>query len=651
MKLVGQNGNLKSYGLKVTILGTLAVLLLSFYVSRRVEMVPDSLYAELPIRWYSQELKKINELPDYEQYQQYEKNIVVLKNELEFLPFNQAKRGTAIVNLGKGSPLPFLEMTGNFGSFKTLNALIFKKNELTSDEILNWIKNNDINQIIVSIHADGIKNEFSDVDTGLFDKLPEQYKIVLCVFGNENILKSINTQKIDAIVLGLENHPIAQDRVAQLLFGAMPLRGETNHAIESKDEQFSSGTKFEQKSFGILKFSLPEELGIESSKLVEIDHIVENGIKKGAFPGCQIVVAVEGNIIYRKSFGTHTYEDHDTVVNDDVYDIASVSKIAGSTIGLMKLQSEGKVDISKQLGDYLTELTQNTEYKSIVIREMMAHQAGLTPWIPFYKRTLKNGELNENIYCLHKKNGFTCQVAQNLWINDSYSDSIYKQILATPLGEKKYVYSDLGYYFIKKIIEKQSGQKLDDFLMNEFYVPMGLRYMRFNPSVYFPLAKIIPTEDDRAFRKQLVHGFVHDPGAAMLGGVGGHAGIFSNATDLASIMQMLLNKGFYGNNRYLSESVVDAFTSAQFPGNRRGVGFDRPVSNGGGPCHESASQLSFGHSGFTGTFVWSDPKYGINYVFLSNRVCPNQDNWKIRDMNIRTHIQGVIYDAVLNRKK
>lgn len=651
MKLFDEKSGLKRYGLKVVILGTLTVFLLSFYVSRTVEFTPDFSYSDIPVFWHSPALKKLNELPEYDQYKLYEKNIVVLKNEHEILPLNQAQNGTAVINLGQGSPEPFLNMTANFSTYKILKPVTFKNGEINSDDVLKWLEINCFKQVIIAIHTDGVDDDFLNFDTDLFSKLPESCKIVLCVFGNEKILQSIQTQKIDAIVLGLENHRIAQDRVAQLLFGAMPLVGESSHAILSKDEQFPSGTKFIQNSSGILKFSLPEELGIESSKLSEIDRIVENGIKKGAFPGCQLVMAVEGNIIYRKSYGTHTYEDHDSVVNDDIYDIASVSKIAGSTIGLMKLQSDGKVDITRKLGDYLSELTQNTEYNSIVIREMMAHQAGLPSWIPFYKRTLKNGELNENIYCSNKKNGFTCQVAQNLWINDSYSDSIYKQILTTPLGEKKYVYSDLGYYFIKKIIEKQSGQKLDDFLMNEFYIPMGLRYMRYNPSVYFPLEKIVPTEYDRAFRKQLIHGFVHDPGAAMLGGVGGHAGLFSNATDLASIMQLFLNKGFYGNKRYVSESVVDEFTSSQFPGNRRGVGFDRPTSNGGGPCHESASQLSFGHSGFTGTFVWADPKYGINYVFLSNRVCPDQDNWKIRDMNIRTQIQGVIYEAVLNRKK
>lgn len=281
---------------------------------------------------------------------------------------------------------------------------------------------------------------------------------------------------------------------------------------------------------------------------------------------------------------------------------------------------------------------------------MMAHQAGLTAWIPFYKRTLNDGELDDQYYSSIRKGDFSEQVAKDLFIRKDYTDSIYKQIIKTPLGTHSYVYSDLGYYFVKKIIEKQGQKSIDLYLRDELYRPMGLRSICYEPLKRFKLDQIAPTERDMAFRKQLIHGYVHDPGAAMLGGVGGHAGLFSNATDLASLMQMLLNKGFYGGKRYLNENVVDEYTKAQFPGNRRGAGFDRPTPSGGGTCHELASQKSFGHSGFTGTLAWADPEYGINYVFLSNRVYPSQDNWKLRDMNIRTEIHRVIYEAVKSSK-
>jgi CubicO group peptidase (beta-lactamase class C family) len=282
---------------------------------------------------------------------------------------------------------------------------------------------------------------------------------------------------------------------------------------------------------------------------------------------------------------------------------------------------------------------------------MMAHQAGLTPFIPFYKRTIKNGQLDPAIYSTSEREGFDLKVADQIYMKRSYVDSIYKQILSTPLGTKKYEYSDLCYYFTQKIIEKQLGKRQDLFLLENIYKPMGLRYARYLPLNYFDKSKIVPTERDMAFRKQLLHGTVHDPGAAMLGGVAGHAGLFCNATDLASIMQLFLNNGTYGGMQFFDSKTTTEFTKQQFVGNRRGAGFDRPNGSGGGTCDKLASQQSFGHSGFTGTLAWADPKDKVIFVFLSNRVHPDQNNWKLRDMGIRTEIQHVVYEAVNSRKK
>ena len=367
---------------------------------------------------------------------------------------------------------------------------------------------------------------------------------------------------------------------------------------------------------------------------------------------CQILVAVDNQIIYRKSFGNQTYEkDAKKVENDDVYDIASITKIAASTLLAMHLQTQDKFNLNKKLKDYIPELINRAEYGEIGIREMMAHQAGLTPWIPFYKRTLKNGELNPLIYNNLKSENFKLQVAENIFIKPSYVDSMYAQIFQTPLGAKKYVYSDLCYYFTQKILEKQINSKQDEYLRKNIYGPLGLRYARYLPLNYFPKSKIIPTENDIIFRKQLIHGHVHDPGAAMLGGVAGHAGLFCNATDLASIMNLFLQKGKCAGMTFFDEKTINEYTKAQFSGNRRGAGFDRPNSNGGGPCDILASQESFGHSGFTGTLAWADPKDKVIFIFLSNRVNPDAENWKLSDLNIRTKIQHVVYEAVQSRKK
>ncbi|MCF8445249.1 MAG: serine hydrolase, partial [Crocinitomicaceae bacterium] len=460
--------------------------------------------------------------------------------------------------------------------------------------------------------------------------------------------KEVKIPHHDALVLAYENHPYIQNRTAQLLFGAIPASGklpEDFSAFHPKD----SG--IELKWGGRLKFTDPEEVGINPTKLAEIDKIALNGIAQGAYPGCEIVAAVDGKIFYRKSFGTHSYKDTIKVNINDVYDLASITKIGASTTGLMFLESQGKFDVSKKLADYIPEYVEGTNMERLLLKDMLTHQAGLKAWIPFYLQVLKDNEPNPALFSKTETGKFNRKVAENLWMNEAYVDSMYKQIAAQPLGPKEYKYSDLGYYFIMKLIEKQSKHDLDHFLRTQLYEPIGLRSMGFNPLTCYNAGTIAPTENDTKFRKQLVKGYVHDPGAAMLGGVCGHAGLFANATDLASLMQLFLNKGFMGNVQYLKPEVVDMYTTNPFSYNHRGIGFDKPKLEGGGTCTKLASKRSFGHSGFTGTLAWADPENQLNFVFLSNRVCPDQENRKIIDMHIRTDIQRVLYEALADRKK
>jgi beta-N-acetylhexosaminidase len=402
----------------------------------------------------------------------------------------------------------------------------------------------------------------------------------------------------------------------------------------------------------LLSIATPEELGIESAVLNEIDSIANHGIEQKAYPGCQILVAVDGKIIYRKSFGNTMYEGGEPVRNDHIYDIASVTKIASSTLALMRLQTLNQFSLDKKLKDYIPEVV-NEEFGNVLLRDMMAHRAGFTAWIPFYKKTLDKGELNSKYYRKKQEKGFDLEVAKDIWIRNDYADSIYKRIVDSGITPgHHYEYSDLGYYFVKKIVEKQTGKRNDVFVTDEIYKALGLKNIGYFPQTFASLGRIVPTENDLAFRKQLIHGYVHDPGAAMLGGAGGHAGLFSNSTDLAAIMQLFLNKGKVGNKQLLASEVVDEFTKVQVTGNRRGAGFDKPtLSRKNGPCCDEASAESFGHSGFTGTFAWADPKYKINYVFLSNRVHPSADVNKLAKLGIRTEIQKIIYKAVLKRKQ
>jgi len=620
----------------------LALFIFSFCINKVSEKT-KLLLKEGPKNWYSEELSYLNNKNEADQAIAIEKSIVILKNKDLILPLGRLNRKIATISIG-GSSQDFHQTIGLFADFESHQVL--SSNEL-SDTTINSLKLNDI--CIISLHAEGLKGQENTINAEhlkVINRLPATQVKIVILFGNEAIFEKLDPTKVDVIIWAKENHYLAQDRVAQLLFGATAAEGKLTKAISN----FKIGDGISTKVNGRLKFGLPEELGIDAERLKEIDKIALNGIASGAYPGCQVVVSVKGSIIYRKSFGELT-RDGNKVKDTDLYDIASITKIAASTLLTMHLCDAGLLNIDKKLGDYIPEVTGNGPYSQINIREMLAHQAGLISWIKFYSRTLTNGNLNPSIYSTEKKSGFDLKVAEGIFMRNDYADSMYNQVINTPLGLKKYEYSDLCFYFIQKINEKIIQQKQNDYLLSTIYMPMGLRYARYLPLNFFSKAQIAPTENDVIFRKQLIHGYVHDPGAAMLGGVAGHAGIFSNATDLASIMQLFLNKGEYAGMKFFSEKTINDFTRVQYAGNRRGAGFDRPNASGGGTCDELASSVSFGHSGFTGTLAWADPKDDVIVVFLSNRVNPDQENWKLRDMGIRTKIQHVVYEAVNSRIK
>ena len=632
--------------MKKIISASLLFFLVLFIFSFCINNVSDKtklLLKEGPKNWYSEELAYLNNKSEAEQSIAIEKSIVILKNKDLILPLGGLNRKIATISIG-GSSQDFHRTMGLFADFESHQVL--SSNEL-ADSTINSLKLNDI--CIISLHAEGLKGQENALNAEhlkVINRLPATQVKIVILFGNEAIFEKLDPTKVDVIIWAKENHYLAQDRVAQLLFGATAAEGKLTKAMSN----FKIGDGISTKVNGRLKFGLPEELGIDPERLKKIDEIALNGIASGAYPGCQVVVSVKGSIIYRKSFGELT-KDGNKVKDTDLYDIASITKIAASTLLTIHLCDAGLLNIDKKLVDYIPEVTGNGPYGQINIREMLAHQAGLTPFIKFYSKSMSNGTLLPSIYATDKKAGYELKVADGIYMRNDYVDTMYKQIINTPLGLKKYEYSDLCFYFIQKINEKIIQQKQNDYLLSTIYLPMGLRYTRYLPLNFFSKTQIAPTENDKTFRKQLIHGYVHDPGAAMLGGVAGHAGIFSNATDLASIMQLFLNKGEYAGMKFFSEKTINDFTRVQYAGNRRGAGFDRPNASGGGTCDELASSISFGHSGFTGTLAWADPKDDIIVVFLSNRVNPDQENWKLRDMGIRTKIQHVVYEAVNSRIK
>ncbi|MDA7803029.1 serine hydrolase [Crocinitomix sp.] len=574
-------------------------------------------------------------------------SLTLIKNQDSILPFkdfNQHKN--LYLNIGGTSNNAFkstMELYAKFDMLQIPRSLSAAEEQKLLEGSLAY------DRIILAFHRtnNNPKRNFGITKQAIaiHNVLSKRQAVITVLFGNPYVIDGFgNIDSTKAFLVAYQDNDLTQAAAAQLLFGGITPEGKLPVGV-SPDFGEGFGLTYTEKIR--LSHVSPEELKISSAALDEIDDIANDGIRKGAFPGCQIVAIKDGNVFYNKSFGYHTYDKKRPVLNDDIYDLASITKIAATTISLIKLQQEGLIDLDQPLTTYLPEIVDSTVYQNMIIREMLAHQAGLFPWIPFYRQTLIDGELDPNIYSKDSTEIFNTKVAEDIYIRANYDTTMFRTITDKALIRKRYKYSDLGYYFMKAIVEKQTGKSLDEYVNSTFYEPMGLMNMSYHPLAHFDKNRITPTEDDKIFRKQLIWGNVHDPGAAMQGGVGGHAGLFSNALDLGTLMYMLINEGKYGGKQLLDPATIADFTRCQFcPSNRRGAGFDKPVrSLDGGPTCDKVSLSSFGHSGFTGTITWADPEKGIVYVFLSNRVYPNAENWLITSEDIRTRIQDVIYRA------
>jgi beta-N-acetylhexosaminidase len=382
----------------------------------------------------------------------------------------------------------------------------------------------------------------------------------------------------------------------------------------------------------------------------QMEQFIHSAINQRAFPGCQVMAVKNGVIIYNKNFGAYNYDKLTPVSDTSMYDVASVSKIISTTLAVMKLVEEGKISLQGTLAGYLS-WVKGTDKAALKISNLLTHQAGLKSWIPFYKATLdpETGMPRKNLYATRKDKEYATPVASNFYIKSSYEDSIWATILTSPLENKgKYVYSDLDLMFLQKVVESVTGKPLDTYVQENFYEPLGLKHTMYNPWKYGLTKQCVPTEYDNIFRLQHIQGYVHDPGAAMLGGVAGHAGVFSTAHDIAVIMQMLMNGGEYRGRKFFNKSTITQFTDYQSSISRRGYGFDKPdkKANDGGPAATACGKSTFGHQGFTGTCTWADPETGIIFVFLSNRVNPSADNTLINSLSVRTKVQEYIYKAL-----
>ncbi len=486
----------------------------------------------------------------------------------------------------------------------------------------------------------------SDATISLVDSLMVSKSCILNLFTlpySISLFKNIDKAK--ALVVAYQDNDEAYDAVAQMLFGATAASGQLPVGVNSVFPAHSGLTTTTSDRLRYIPF---DNKGLYSGDLAVVDSIVKIGLDKKAYPGCQVLIAKNGNVIYRKSFGYSDYLNKQTVRNDDLYDLASVTKVAATTLAVMKLYDQGLVDLDEPLSKTLKYL-ENSNKKKITIREVMTHQAGLVPWIPFYLKTLKKGYPDSTIYSTSVSENFPYRVAQGIYIRKDYKQIILDSIINSPLSNKKdYKYSDLGFMLMQQFVEKVTETSLDRYMEEEFYKPLGLHTLTFRPLDRFPLSRIMPTEKDTLFRRQLVRGDVHDQAAALLNGVSGHAGLFGTSNDMAVLLQMLVQNGMYGGRQYIKPETVALFTKRQFKGNRRGLGFDKPqlFPSEPGPACEEASANSYGHTGFTGTYIWADPDNDLILVFLSNRVNPNAESNRLVQLGTRTQIQQSLYRAL-----
>ena len=593
-------------------------------------------------------IKDLNTIEDEVLHRELVKNsITIIKNKKNILPIEDLKKHKKIayVALGDDTGDQFLDALAKYSK-------IHKVDSNNLNEVIDTLEDFDL--VVVGFHKSNAHPwkpyEFSNQELVWLHEIARKNKTILAVFASPYSLLNIKSfTNLEAVLVAYQNSEIAQEITAQTIFGAIEASGKLPISIKN---EFPVGTGIITKSLQRLQYSIPEAVGMSSKKLARIDSVATVVLEEKMSPGLQVLVARKGVVVYEKSFGYHTDKKKNPVKNSDVYDVASLTKILASLPMLIKAEEEKKIALSSSVRKIAPRFKKSNK-DTVTVQEILSHYGQLKAWIPFYKLT-QDSITNKNLkkfYRAKKTKKFTIKVAEDLFLNSSYKDSIYKYIRDAEQREKPgYKYSDLGYYIFKEALEKRYKKDLNVLVDDEFYEPLGANRMSYLPLAKFDKLSIIPSEKDNYFRHQLLHGYVHDMGAAMLGGVGGHAGLFANSNDVAKMMQLYLQKGYYGGKRYFKAATFDKFNKRYYSDKkvRRGLGFDKPQLDSTimATCG-CVSDESFGHSGFTGAYTWADPVSGILYVFLSNRVFPTMENYGLVDQDIRTKIQQIIQEAIL----
>jgi len=576
--------------------------------------------------------------------------LTLVRNPNDLIPFRDISgMQVASLSIGAEAPTPFQKRLLDYKQMPVLQTdKSVSKRE--AEQLLQQLEAAEL--VIVGLHgmSSSARRDFgiSSSTRRLLYDLSQRKKVVLSVFGNPYSLRYFD--RIPWVLQAYEESPEMQALAAEALFGALPIKGRLPITASEKSA-FGKGVFTRQLSrFG---YAPPESMGMDSATLGKIDRLMEKAIATRATPGGVVLVAKNNKIVYERAFGHHTYEAEKKVDKHDLYDLASLTKIASATLAVMKLYEQGKVALDTPMVRYLPNL-EGTDKAELCLRDIMAHRAGLKDWIPFYKQTIyKNRRRRVRhrsaFYRSKAEQGYSLEVAEDLYLRNDIADSIFQAIRRSPLRPSPgYNYSDLGFYLIAEMVEALSGMPLDEYVDRHFFQPLGLQTACYRPLEQFPKARIAPTEKDRYFRLQTIHGYVHDMGAAMLGGVSGHAGLFADAKDVAILLQMLLNGGHYGGQRFLQAHTIRTFAHRHPEGTRRGLGFDMRQLDPSKWINlpADASKATFGHTGFTGTCAWADPEEELVYVFLSNRTFPTMNNYKLNKLRTRRRILSTVYEAI-----
>lgn len=590
--------------------------------------------------------------------------VTLLKNDSSFLPLKQLdKYKIAVLSVGETTDCDFQEMAARYDSVARFQ--LSRKATAREIELLyNRLEKYDL--IICGVHTVRIPESLS------LRKLSARKPVVYAFFTLPYFTKEYKASLRNAkgVVMAYENTPMAQQYAAQLIFGGIPAKGKLPVSIPSL---YYAGTGvFTEKTR--LGYFAPEEVKVDAERLSRIEEIVNEGLTSKAYPGCQVLVAKDGVVIYHKAFGTYDYTGKQPVTTQSVYDLASASKAAATLPAVMKAYDEKKFTLNSKIGEFIPEL-KGSDKADLRIKELLYHQSGMIPTINFYLKAIDKDSYKGSLYSSKRTathparfdartyvrndfsflpalvsykpgKGFPVEVARNFYLSTTFKDTIMQEIKDSKLRNRgRYKYSCVNFILLKMMVENQLKKPMDEVLYGHFFNRLGAATTRFNPLHYMDSAVIVPTEEDNFVRRQVLRGYVHDESAAFQGGVSGNAGLFSNANDLAKLLQMYLNDGTYGGEEYLSPSTSRLFTQSKSPTCRRGLGFDKPDGAGIVPL------CTYGHTGFTGTCFWVDPSNRLIYIFLSNRTYPNRGNKKLMTQEIRPRVQEAIYKALEEEKK